>query len=60
MRKLFWIGLLMYVFGVAGLMTGCSSAPAVRRPIYRETQFNSRLEYLRFCMHYHMMTDRCE
>ena len=64
MRKIFFlVGWVVFVFALAAilfLLKGCSSSPAVRRPIYRESQFNNRLEYLWFWMHYHMHTDRCE
>jgi hypothetical protein len=40
-------------------LTGCSAGPA-ERLVYQESQFKSRLAYLRFCQHYAMATDRCE
>jgi hypothetical protein len=61
MKKiLHWLGWKLFVLSLVFLSLGCSSSPTVRRPIYRESQFNNRLEYLRFCMRYHMHTDRCE
>jgi PBP1b-binding outer membrane lipoprotein LpoB len=43
----------------AGLFAGCVSKPAPRR-VYKEAQFESRLEYLRFCQTHEMRTGRCE
>jgi hypothetical protein len=40
------------------LLGGC----AARRPgklVYRQDQFASRLEYVRFCQHYELLTYRC-
>ena len=42
------------------LIAGCGAVPAPGRLAYRESQFASRLEYLRFCMHYEMASGRCE
>ena len=42
----------------AGLFAGCSTRPAPRL-VYQESQFASRLEYLRFCQRYEMRTGRC-
>ena len=41
---------------VALLFTGCavSEKPSIMY-VYRESQFRSRLEYLRFCFHYTMI-----
>ena len=41
----------------AAVFGGCGSA-APR--VYKEAQFNSRLEYLRFCQRYELQTGRCE
>jgi hypothetical protein len=36
----------------------CSSGTPTRY-VYRESQFANRLEYLRFCQHFEMLTYRC-
>ena len=42
------------------LIGGCLPAPAAPpRQGYREAQFSSRLEYLRFCARYAMASGRC-
>jgi hypothetical protein len=43
----------------AALLIGCSTSPAGSL-VYRESQFDSRLEYLRFCQLYELQTRRCE
>ena len=43
----------------AAVFAGCATQPAPRR-VYKESQFSSRLEYLRFCQHHEMRTGRCE
>ena len=40
-----------------GLATCSSRTPT--RYVYRESQFANRLEYLRFCQHFEMLTYRC-
>ena len=40
-------------------LAGCSTTPAPRL-VYKESQFASRLEYLRFCQRYAMQDYRCE
>jgi hypothetical protein len=40
-------------------LAGCGAAPGSQKPIYRESQFNSRLEYLRLWQRYHLYTGRC-
>jgi hypothetical protein len=42
---------------VLALSSCASRAPT--RSVYRETQFASRLEYLRFCQHFELQTYRC-
>jgi hypothetical protein len=41
----------------AAFLGGCGSA-APR--VYKESQFNSRLQYLRFCQQLELQTGRCE
>ena len=43
----------------AAFFAGCSTSPAPRL-IYQQSQFASRVEYLRFCQHYAMYDRRCE
>ena len=43
----------------AAVFAGCVTQPAPRR-VYKESQFSSRLEYLRFCQHHEMRSGRCE
>jgi hypothetical protein len=40
------------------LFSGCSTGPAPRW-VYQESQFASRLEYLRFCQRYALQDGRC-
>jgi hypothetical protein len=42
----------------AAFFAGCSTGPYPRL-VYQESQFDSRLEYLRFCQRYEMRTGRC-
>ena len=42
----------------AAIFAGCSTSPP--RWVYQQSQFASRLEYLRFCQHYELLTYRCE
>jgi hypothetical protein len=41
----------------AALFASCSTSP---RWVYKESQFASRLEYLRFCQRYALRDYRCE
>jgi hypothetical protein len=41
----------------AAFFSACATGPAPRR-IYKESQFSSRLDYLRFCQHHEMRTGR--
>ena len=43
----------------AAFFAGCSAGSAPRL-VYQQSQFASRLEYLRFCQHYELLTYRCE
>ena len=43
----------------AGFFAGCSTHPAPRL-VYQESQFASRLEYLRFCQRYALHDHRCD
>jgi hypothetical protein len=43
----------------AAVFAGCTTGPAPRW-VYKESQFSSRLEYLRFCQRHEMRTGRCE
>jgi hypothetical protein len=43
----------------AALVAACTTGPAPRL-VYKESQFNSRLEYIRFCQHHEMRTGRCD
>jgi PBP1b-binding outer membrane lipoprotein LpoB len=43
----------------AAFVAGCSTRPAGRLA-YRESQFASRLEYLRFCQNNELQTRRCD
>jgi hypothetical protein len=47
------MALLLIMLGLA------ACAPQPRTRVYRETQFASRLEYLRFCQHFELQTYRC-
>jgi hypothetical protein len=42
------------------LLSGCATHEAgTDKLVYREEQFKSRLEYLRFCQRYELLTYRC-
>jgi hypothetical protein len=43
----------------ASLFSACSTGPAPRL-VYKESQFASRLEYLRFCQRYALQDYRCD
>ena len=43
----------------ATFLSGCATGPAPRL-VYQESQFASRLEYLRFCQRYAMFDYRCD
>jgi hypothetical protein len=43
----------------AAFFAGCSTQPAPRL-VYKQSQFESRLEYLRFCQNNELQTRRCE
>ena len=43
----------------AALLGGCATKPAPRL-VYKESQFASRVEYLRFCQRYALHDYRCE
>ena len=43
----------------AAVFVGCSTGPFPRL-VYEQSQFSSRVEYLRFCQHYELRTHRCE
>jgi hypothetical protein len=51
--------IILFVLLSVGFLAGCSTARPPRL-VYRESQFNSRLEFLRFCNHYELLTYRCE
>jgi len=40
------------------LLGGCATQEPVKL-VYRQDQFASRLEYLRFCQHYELLNYRC-
>ena len=42
----------------AAIFAGCSTGPAPRL-VYEQSQFASRVEYLRFCQRYAMYDRRC-
>jgi len=42
----------------AAVFAGCSTRPAPRL-VYEQSQFTSRLEYLRFCQRYALYDYRC-
>ena len=42
----------------AAVFAGCSTSPAPRL-VYEQSQFASRLEYLRFCQRYALYDYRC-
>ena len=41
------------------VFAGCSASPFPRL-VYEQSQFSSRVEYLRFCQHYAMYDRRCD
>ena len=41
----------------AAIFVGCGPFP---RLVYEQSQFSSRVEYLRFCQHYAMYDHRCD
>jgi hypothetical protein len=43
----------------AAVFAGCSTGPFPRL-VYEQSQFSSRVEYLRFCQHYAMYDRRCD
>ncbi|MDH3444657.1 MAG: hypothetical protein OEN50_12070 [Deltaproteobacteria bacterium] len=43
----------------SAFLIGCSTQPAGRL-VYRESQFASRLDYLRYCQEHELFTGRCE
>jgi hypothetical protein len=43
----------------AAFFAGCATGPAPRL-VYKESQFDNRLEYLRFCQRYAMFDHRCD
>ena len=43
----------------AAIFAGCSTSPAPRL-VYEQSQFSSRVEYLRFCQDYAMYERRCD
>jgi hypothetical protein len=43
----------------AGLFSACATQPAPRW-FYKESQFSSRVEYLRFCQRYALYDRQCE
>jgi len=43
----------------AALFSGCSTRPAARVG-YQESEFASRLEYLRFCQQYDPLARQCD
>jgi hypothetical protein len=49
---------LIAVFCLLLPLTGCATR-APGKLVYRQDQFQSRLEYLRFCQHYELLTYRC-
>ena len=55
MQKAIIIALVTVLYGaIAALVpTGCASTPMPTRYVYRQSQFSSRVEYLRFCDHYY-------
>jgi hypothetical protein len=51
-------GLVLSLGGL--LLSGCATnAVGTDKLVYREEQFKSRLEYLRFCQRYELLTYRC-
>jgi hypothetical protein len=53
MKSMFF-ALALFVVG----FTGCATRPAPRL-VYEQSQFASRLEYLRFCQRYALHDNRC-
>jgi hypothetical protein len=51
--------LVLAVSFCAAFVAGCSTQPAPRL-VYKQSQFDSRLEYLRFCQNNELQTRRCE
>jgi hypothetical protein len=51
--------LVLAVSLCAALFAGCATGPAPRL-VYKESQFDNRLEYLRFCQRYAMFDHRCD
>jgi hypothetical protein len=43
----------------AAVFAGCATGSAPRL-VYKESQFDNRLEYLRFCQRYAMFDRRCD
>jgi outer membrane biogenesis lipoprotein LolB len=43
----------------AFLLAGCVTTREPGKLVYRQDQFKSRLEYLRFCQHYELLAYRC-
>ena len=43
----------------AGLFSACATQPAPRW-FYKESQFSSRVEYLRFCQRYALHDRQCD
>ncbi|HEY7555480.1 MAG TPA: hypothetical protein VIH18_11795 [Candidatus Binatia bacterium] len=41
------------------LIVGCATGPSPRL-VYKESQFDNRLEYQRFCQRYAMFDHRCD
>jgi hypothetical protein len=42
----------------AALFSGCSTPP--RERVYLQSQFDNRLDYVRFCQRHELQTRRCE
>jgi hypothetical protein len=48
------------VFSLGLPLSGCATQrPGTDKLVYRQEQFKSRLEYLRFCQRYELLTYRC-
>jgi hypothetical protein len=43
----------------ASILLGGCATPEPGKLVYRQDQFASRLEYVRFCQHYELLTYRC-
>jgi len=54
MQKIIFLALISVLCGTiaALLLTDCASRPTPTRYVYQQSQFSSRVEYLRFCDHY--------